>query len=179
MRVLLRVLAPLLALGLTAVGVLVVIEVVAAWVRPVSGQALVAPWPAWRAALERLTWQDNPVAAIAIAAAVVGLLLVLLGLLARRHDIRLTAPSPDVTVTTSPRVLARLVGRRVRAADDVAAARVTASARKISVRAEGWDDQHGELRRTVTSQVDSLLDELPLARRPKVGVATRERKGPR
>ncbi|WP_214367891.1 DUF6286 domain-containing protein [Pseudonocardia sp. H11422] len=186
MRVLLRVLAPLLGLGLVAVGVLVVVEVVAAWVRPVTGQGLVVPWVAWRTTLENTTWQDAPVPAVAIGVAVVGLLLLLLALFARRHDVLLSAPSPDITVATSPRVLARLVGRRVRAADDVASATVTASARKIAVRAEGWGAGQGgsstdtsELRRTVTGRVGEVIDELPLARRPRVSVRTRARKEPR
>ena len=179
MRVLLRVLAPLLGLALAAAGVLLVIEVVAAWVRTPAITGLLVPWPDWRAALEELAWADPPVPLIAIGVAVVGLLLVLVGLLARRHDIGLTASTPEVTVTTSPRVLARLVGRRVRATDGVAAATVTATARKISVGAQAWNDSGPELRNDVGSAVDTLLDELPLARRPRVAVTVQQRKGPR
>lgn len=179
MRVLLRVLAPLLGLALAAAGVVAVIEVVAAWVRTPATTGLLVPWPDWRTSLEGLTWADAPVPAIAIGVAVVGLLLVLLGLLARRHDIGLTSPTPEVAVTTSPRVLARLVGRRVRATDGVAAATVTATGRKISVGAQAWNDAGSELRSTVGSSVDTLLDELPLARRPRVAVTVQQRKGPR
>ena len=39
----------------------------------------------------------------AIGVGVLGLLLVLLGLLARRSDIVLQPPAPEITVTTSPR----------------------------------------------------------------------------
>ena len=106
MRVLLSVLAPLLGLALAAVGVLLVIEVVAAWVRTPATTGLLVPWPDWRASLEALTWANTPVPAIAIGVAVLGLLLLLVGLLARRHDIALSSPAPEVTVTTSPRVLA-------------------------------------------------------------------------
>ena len=63
MRVLLRLLAPLLGLGLAAVGLLLVIEVVAAWVRPAAGRGLLVPWPQWRAALESLSWARAPGAA--------------------------------------------------------------------------------------------------------------------
>lgn len=83
-----------------------------------------------------------------------------------------------MAVTTSPRVLARLVGRRVRAADGVAAASVTATARKVSVGAQSWNDSGSELRGTISSTVDTLLDELPLARRPRVAVTVQQRKGP-
>lgn len=179
MRVLLRILAPLLGLALAAAGVLFVIEVVAAWVRPGADTGLVVPWPDWRATLEQLHWADNPVPGIAIAVAVVGLVLVLIGLSARRSDIHLDAPSPEIAVTTAPRVLARLVGTRVRATDDVAGATVTASARKVNVSAQSWNDATPELRGTVTSRVDELLADLPLRRRPRVSVSLQERKGPR
>ena len=177
MRVLLRVLAPLLGLILAAAGVLLVIEVVAAWVRTPAATGLLVPWPDWRTSLEGLTWADVPL--IAIVLAVIGLLLVLLGFVARRHDIALTSPTPDVTVTTSPRVLARLVGRRVRASDGVAAASVTASRSKVSVGAQAWNDAGPALRSEVGATVDSALDELPLARRPRVSVSVQQRKGPR
>jgi len=179
MRVLLRILAPLLGLALAAAGVLFVIEVVAAWVRPDATAGLVVPWPDWRATLETLTWANTPVPAIAITVAVVGLLLVLLGLSARRSDVHLDGPSLEMAVTTAPRVLARLVGTRVRATDDVAGATVTASARKVAVRAQSWNDASRELRGTVTTRVNDLITELPLRRRPRVSVSLQERKGPR
>lgn len=180
MRVVLRLLAPLLGLGLAAAGVLLAAEVVVAWVRTPATTGVVAPWPAWRAALAETPWTATVVALIGIAAALLGLLVLLVGLLARRHDIALIGADPSMTVTTSPRVLARLVGRRVRAADDVAEAGVTASARKVSVTAQGWDGAADPgLRNSVDVRVKGLLDELPLARRPRVGVAVQERKGPR
>lgn len=179
MRVLLRVLAPLLGLALAAAGVLIVIEVVAAWLRPTATTGLVVPWPNWRTGLESLTWTARPVLFIAIAVAVLGLLLVLLGLLSRRSDIVLVAGSPEVTVTTSPRVLARLVGQRVRATEDVAGASVTASRRKVSVAAQGWAGSSTGLREVIRHDVDELLDDLPLQRRPRVTVSVQDRKGPR
>lgn len=179
MRVLLRVLAPLLGLALAAAGVLLVIEVVAAWVRPDASTGLLVPWPDWRATLENLTWANNPVPAIAIGVAAIGLLLVLLGLLARRSDVVLLAPTAEMTVTTSPRVLARIVGRKVRATDDVASASVTASRRKVAVSAQGWGEAGPALREAVTSGVGDLLDALPLHHRPRVTVSVQERKGPR
>lgn len=179
MRVLLRVLAPLLGLALAAAGVLAAIEIVAAWVRPAATTGLVVPWPDWRATIEDLTWADNPVPLIAIGVGIVGLLLVLVGLTAHRSDISLDGPVPEVTVTTSPRVIARLVGRRVRSTDDVAGAAVTASRRRISVTAHGWGDAGPELRSAVRERVTDLIDELPLHRRPRVAVSVQDRKGPR
>lgn len=177
MRAVLRVLAPLLGLVLATAGVLLAIEVVAAWVLPGSEEGLLVPWPQWGAALADLSWNANPVPAVAIGVGVVGLLMVIVGLAARRADMRLEAPSPDMTVTTSPRVLARLVGTRVRASDDVLSASVTASARRVAVSARAWNDAPEELRETIIGRVQELLDELPLRRRPRVAVSVQEREG--
>jgi hypothetical protein len=179
-RVLLRVLAPLLGLALAVVGVLVVLEVLAAWLRPrISATGLVVPWPDWYASLGATPWSATAVWIGALVSAVVGLLLILVGLLARRTDIAVDGPAPEVSVTTSPRVLARLVGRRVRSADDVAGASVTASRRRVRVAAEAWSDAGQELHDSVRARVEELLDELPLRHRPTVTVSTHDRKGVR
>jgi hypothetical protein len=177
MRVVLRVLAPLLGLALAVAGVLLVIEVVSAWVRPDTDGGLLVPWPDWGATLANVAWNESPVPDIAIGVGVAGLLLVFVGLAARRADIRLDAPTTDMTVTTSPRVLARLVGTRVRASDDVISASVTASARRVAVTARAWNDAPPELRETVVGRVEELLDELPLRRRPRVAVSVQDQDG--
>lgn len=107
MRVLLRVLAPLLSLAVAAIGVIVVVEAVAAWVDPASAGLLV-PWTSWRDALGTTLWTAGPVLWIAIGVGVVGLILLLVGISARRHDITLRSPSAGITVTTAPRVLAQI-----------------------------------------------------------------------
>jgi hypothetical protein len=178
-RAVLRVLAPLLGILLATVGVLVVIEVVAEWVLPDHEGGLLVPWPDWGALLAGLTWSDNLVRGTAIGVGVVGLLMVLIALTARRGDLRLVAPSDDMTVTTSPRVLARLVGTRVRASDDVLSASVTASARRVAVTARAWNDAPEELRATLVERVQDLLAELPLRRTPRVAVSVQEREGVR
>jgi hypothetical protein len=179
MRVLLRLLAPLLGLALAAAGLLLAIEVIAAWVRPTADRGLLVPWPQWRAALESLSWDARPVTVVAVAVAVLGLLLLLIGLLARRTDIVLDPPAPEITVTTSPRVLARMVGCRVRAAEDVAGAAVTASRRRVAVTAHGWTEPDAQLRASVEARVQELLDELPLRHRPRVTVRVADRGGQR
>jgi Family of unknown function (DUF6286) len=178
-RAVLRVLAPLLGLVLATVGVLAVIEVVAEWVLPEHEGGLLVPWPEWGAVLAGLTWSENLVRGIAIGVGVVGLLMVLVALTARRADLRLVAPSDDMTVTTSPRVLARLVGTRVRASDDVLSASVTASERRVAVTARAWNDAPEELRSTLVDRVQELLAELPLRRTPRVAVSVQEREGVR
>lgn len=183
MRAVLRVLTPLIGLVVAAAGVLLVIEVVAAWLLPFQPPDargwLVVPWPQWRAVLEQLSWRSDPVPAVAIGVGVVGLVLVLVALLARRSDVPLDGPEPGMTATTSPRVLAQLVGRRVRATDDVAAASVTASRRRVAVTVQAWGEAGQELRSAIAVRVDELLDELPLRHRPSVSVSVSRRKGPR
>jgi len=137
---------------------------------------LLVPWAAWRDLLLATQWTAGPVRWVAVGVGVVGLLLVLIGLLARRHDVALRSPSDGITVTTAPSVLARLVGRRVRASDQVAAATVTASAKKITVRAQARGTGGGTLdtstvRTDARERVDELLGELPLTRSPRVAVS--------
>jgi hypothetical protein len=179
MRMLLRLLAPLIGLSMAAAGVLIVIEVIAAWLRRNVAGGLVVPWHHWRTAIENVTWAEPPVPGIAIAVAFLGLLLTLVGLLARRSHITLDGPAPEITVVTAPRVLARLVGRRVRATDEILSASVTVSPRKVSVLAQAYGEAEPALRDTVRARVDELLDELPLHRRPRVTVHVQERQGSR
>ena len=92
---------------------------------------------------------------------------------------RANVPGRKFSVTTSARVLARLVGTRVRASDDVFSASVTASARRVTVSARAWNDAPEELRETLADRVRELLDELLLRRRPRVAVSVQEREGVR
>ncbi|MFC5139332.1 DUF6286 domain-containing protein [Actinomycetospora rhizophila] len=175
MRLLLRVLAPLLALLLAVAGLALVVETVTAWVAPASSP-LVVPWPAWRSAIEGLTWQSGSVRAVAIVVGVVGLFVLILGLVARRHDVFLADPVPEVTVTTSPRSLARAVGHEVRSHDDVVSASVVASSSKITVKAATLDPAE-EVRAAIRDRVTEMLVRLPLARRPRIAVSVTTTKG--
>jgi hypothetical protein len=174
-RFLLRLLSPLLGLAVAAVGVLLLIEVVTAWVAPASSP-LVVPWPSWQSTLTAATWSSGLVRTVAIVVAVVGLLVLLVGLVARRHDVRLTDPVPEVTVTTSPRSLARAVGHEVRSHSEVVSASVVASGSKVVVKAGTLDDPEA-VRQSVRERIDQLFTRLPLARRPRVAVSVAPTKG--
>ncbi|MEV6910977.1 DUF6286 domain-containing protein [Amycolatopsis sp. NPDC051071] len=169
MRLFVRLLSALIGLALAAAGVLLALEVGWGWWRPGRGP-LFLPWDAWRDRLAELTWGGSSVRLAAIVAGVVGLLLILAAASAGRRAIRLTDPANEVSVTTSPRSLARLVGVTVRAQDNVAGAKVTASAKKIRVRAISRMETEGQLRPRLLETVSGLLDEVPLVRRPKVSV---------
>ncbi|SFB45184.1 hypothetical protein SAMN05216266_11212 [Amycolatopsis marina] len=169
MRVLVRLLSTLLALAAVVIGAVVALEVAWQWWRPAEAP-LLAPWPRWRDALAELTWDSGAVRVLAAVVAGAGLLLVLIALAARRRGVLLHDPATDVSVSTSPRSLARLVGHRVRAQDKVERATVTASAKKVRVRAISTMETEGELRPRLLATVSELLGEIPLARTPKVSV---------
>jgi hypothetical protein len=179
MRALLRVLAPLLGIAVATAGVLLVIEVVSAWVLPEQNGGLLVPWSGWLATLASLSWNQSPVPAVVIGVGVAGLLLIIIGAAARRTGVRLQAPKVDTTVTMPPRVLARLVGNRVRESGDVLSASVTASARRVAVSALAWHDAPSDLREVLVGRVRELLDDLPLRRHPRVAVSVRKQEGVR
>lgn len=169
MRVLVRLLSTLLALAAVAIAAVVVLEVAWHWWRP-EDVPLLAPWPRWRETLAGLTWDSVPIRVLAAVTAGAGLLLVGVVLAARRRGVALHDPATEVSVSTSPRSLARLVGHRVRAQDNVERATVTASAKKVRVRAVSRMETEGELRPRLLESVAELLAELPLATTPKVSV---------
>jgi uncharacterized protein DUF6286 len=168
-RPLVRLLSTLLALAFAAAGALLALEVGWHWLRPASGPLLV-PWPRWQAGLASLGWDAYAVRVGAGVVAAAGLVLLLCALAAKSRAIRLTDPADEVSVSTSPRSLARLVGLAVRAQDNVAGATVTASARRVRVRAKSALETEGELRPRLLATVSALLDDVPLVRRPKVSV---------
>lgn len=169
MRVLLRVLSPLLALVMAAAGALLAIEVVAGWSTSTDA-GLLLDWPAWLAALEQRTWRSSGARWAAGGLAAVGLVLVVIALAGRRQDIELTGPAPDVTVTTTPGALARLVRQRVADVDGVQRTSVAASPRMVSVRAQARVAAAEALLPVVRDRVDGVLAALRPARPPKVTV---------
>lgn len=175
MRLLLRLLAPLLGLAIAGAGALVLLEVGWAMARP-DRTPLLLPWPDWLRRASELTWADGAVRTTAWALVATGLVLLLIALLAGRHDVALTDPVPEVTVTTSPRSLARIVGQRVRATDGVHSASVTASARSVRVRATSRLLDERRLRPVLIDEVTELVSTLPLARTPHVHVVVHSAK---
>ncbi|MGW5054511.1 DUF6286 domain-containing protein [Actinokineospora sp. NPDC004072] len=169
MRIVVRIVAVLLGLALAAVGAVLALEVAWRWLRP-DGDPLLVPWPDWQARLGELTWQSQAVRAAAWITAAAGLLLLLAALVARRRDVVLRDPAPEVTVRTSPRSLARIVGTRVRAEDEVRGASVSATRRKVRVRAASGLAPEARLRPRLTEVVGGVLADLPLARTPRVSV---------
>ncbi|MFC7613914.1 DUF6286 domain-containing protein [Actinokineospora soli] len=128
------------------------------------------PWPDWRDRLAEVSWESTPVQVTAWFTAVAGLALLVAAVLSRRREVPLRDPAPGVTVRTSPRSLARIVGTRVRAQDDVTGASVSATGRKVRVRASSRLAGEEQLRPRLTGVVADLLADLPLVRTPRVSV---------
>jgi hypothetical protein len=169
MRILFRLLAPLLGVAVAALGFFLALEVIEAWAWPTAAP-LVLPWPAWQATLQSWTWAAAPVRLLAGGLVVIGVLLLLVALRSGRREVRLVDPAPAITVTTSPQSLARLVGNRVRRLDHVASASVTATPRKVAVRAASREPA-STATPDITAAVRALLSGLPLTRIPRVSVA--------
>jgi hypothetical protein len=178
-RILLRALVALLGLAVAAAGFLLAVEVGWAWWRPGHGSLLV-PWQRWLASARELDWTSGQVRLIAAVVAASGLVLLLFAAGARRPKrVPLDEQSADVTVVTTPRSLARLVGRAVRAEDGVATATVTASARRVRVKAGSRLNSKQELVPRLTDTANDTVAELPLPRTPKVTVAVTSERGDR
>ena len=179
MRLLLRVISPLLALAIAIAGIVLVTEVIAAWWvgdRP-GYRGLWLPWRAWHGLAMHYSWSAVASIAVCVAVAVAGAVLLLIAGTAGRGEVRLHDPSAQISVTASPQVVARLVGQRVRAIDEIVSAAVRASARSVRVRAVGRGDQPRTLRPLVRQRAGELLTELPLARRPRLSVSVRAERG--
>lgn len=158
MRVLLRVLSPLLGLALAAAGALAVFAVARDW----SGRG----WPArpdW-------SWVDRPVLVVGACLVAGGLVLLVVASRAGVSQVPLDDPADGVRVVTTPASLARVVGHRVRAEDGVADASVTASRRRVRVRATSRVHDEATLRPRLLEVAREAVADLPMPARPKVSV---------
>lgn len=178
MRSLVRLLSVLLGLLIAMAGGLLAAETAWQWFRP-QDAPLLSPWPAWRERLDVLTWASTEVRLVAAGVALVGLLILLAALLARPRTIRMANPATEVTVFTTPRSLARAVGHHVRQQENVDSASVSATARKVRVRASSRFVPAAVLRPRLVEAVTDLLDDLPLGKRPRISVAVRSTRGRR
>lgn len=169
MRGLVRLVAALAGLIVAAVGALLVVEVISAWLAPGSGA--LQPWLRTRSTLAGMSWNQPPMLITAGVVALVGLLLLLLSAAAGRKEIRLEDPAPQVTVTTDPRSVARLVGHRVREEDAVSAASVTATRKQVRVKAVGRFTSLGDLRPRLSEAAQNTVQQLPLQGAPHVSVS--------
>jgi hypothetical protein len=158
MRVLLRVLSPVLGLALAAAGAVLLVLVARHW----AGQDLPVrvDW----------SWVDRPVLVVGACLAVGGLVLLVVAARAGARQVALDDPADGVRVATTPASLARVVGHRVRAEDGVVDASVTASRRKVRVRATSRLHDEASLRPRLLEVAQAAVEDLPMPVRPKVSV---------
>ncbi|MEU4742159.1 DUF6286 domain-containing protein [Actinosynnema sp. NPDC023658] len=157
MRLLLRLLSPLLGLAVAAGGALLVVVVVRQW----SGAGW--PRPGW-------SWVDRPVLVTGACVAAGGLFLLVLAARAGVSHLPLDDPATGVRVVTTPTALARVVGHRVRAEDGVVDASVTASRRQVRVRVTSRSHEEATLLPRLLEVAREAVADLPMPVHPTVSV---------
>lgn len=166
MRVVNRVLAAVLALGLLVGGLLVAVEIVVAGF---DRRPWVLPHDQWYVSARQRAWESAPPRWIFIGLAAAGLLL-LLSQLVRRRPTALPLGPGAVPTEISRRSLERALVRETSGIDGVAAARAKVSEDRAEVVATSKRRQTGDLQPRIVQVLDGRLRALGLARPPAVRV---------
>jgi len=165
-----RFLAVLVALALLILSVLVVVEIV--WVLALGGsQQVLLPYPAVADYLAGLTWNSRPARIILIVLVIVGALLLLAELRRSKPGLLTLASSEEpVTVGVERRTLQKAAASAATEVDGINSAKARVARRRVSVSAvSGVRDTSG-LQEALTHRMQSWLDELSLARPPRLSV---------
>jgi hypothetical protein len=178
MRILNRLLALLLAIGIVFAAAVGAIEVVA---QRSHHRPVLLDWPAIYRWAAHTTWGAAPVVLLSIGLAVAGLLLLAAQLKPRRParlPIAAADPATDTAITRGG--LAHALRRAVTGLDGVSGARVTVRRHRarISVTSRGGGETDRTVLRTnVAETARRQLDALHLSRPPRLSVrlTTRER----
>ena len=164
-RVLNRLLAGVVALGLVAAGLLTAVEVVAGGVR---GRPLAVPWDDWYNGARRHAWSSREARTVLLALLALGLALVVLQLLRRGPQSvprSATGAASTTNVEVNTRSLERALARRVTAVDGVERAAVAVSRPRasVTVRTARRDPRglEASVRQAVEERVRSLGLEWP------------------
>ena len=172
-----RILSVLLALVLLLGGLLAAVEIVLALL---GRDHWLVPHEDWADRIGEQTWDATTVRTVAGAVAVVGLVLLLVGL-SRGRPAALTLPARadgpgGVTVTASRRGIERSLEQAVRESDGITGAKATVSRRTATVYATSSTRVPGDLRPGVEKALAGRLAELGLTDtlRTKVRVTSRE-----
>jgi hypothetical protein len=176
MRVVNRLLALLLAVGVILAAAITVIEVVA---RRAHHRPVVLDWPGAHDWATRTTWGAAPVLLISIGLTATGLLLLAAQLKPRRPDrLPITSADPATDAAITRGGLAHSLRRAVSEVDGVGRARVTVRRRRTRLRVTTHGDtDRSTLRTTLTGAAQRQLAALHLNHPPalSVRVTTRER----
>jgi len=166
-----RVPAVLVALLLLSAGVLTVWEIVLA---RANRPPFLLPREQLVVEITGLTWDDPAVLTGAVAAALLGVLLLALALWpGRARAFVLDSGDPDLLITVGRRSLRRLLARDARRQVGVARARVTVRRRRVVVRARGQSTQPSETRTQIQQALERRLADLQPLRAPHPAVRVR------
>lgn len=165
-----RILSAVLAVLLLAVGVLVVVEVV----RAVVDAGPVTPWTDVSRWLAENTWAGGAARSVLVVIALLGLLLLVVGLWPNRMGgVRFRSSVPGLTATATRRSLARYLAAAAEDQDGVASASAVVKRRAIAVDARTRLHAPEGVRQAVTEAVQARVADLDLeaAPRPTVRVS--------
>lgn len=175
MRFVNRLLAALVALALAAVGVLVVIEVIA---ERLGNDPAIVEWPDIYRWAQRTSLAQGSVRVACIITAVAGLALLLIEF-KRRRPTRLAVDSDGADAAYTRRGVARAIGDVVDEVDGVQRAAVTVRRRRIRIRARssGVEPYTAQsLEEPVTEAARSRLADLELKSEPRLQVQVTNRR---
>jgi hypothetical protein len=172
-RVLNRLLAGVVALGLLAAGLLTVVEVVAGASR---GRPLVVPWDDWYDNARRHAWSSREARTLLLVLLAVGLVFLVLQLV-RQGPQSVPRSAPDgasrATVEFNTASLERALTRRVTGIDGAERASVSVSHRRVSIGVRTARRDPGGLEASVRQAVTARLRSLGLAEPTEVVVRVR------
>jgi hypothetical protein len=158
-----RVFSVVLAVALIGVGVVALVEIVAAWLD--AGWTVLPDDTATE--LRSLHWDDRSVVVTLIIVGVVGLLALALGLWRRPPLTLAVEGEPDVRVER--RALERSAQRHLTAIDGISRARVRATSSRLMARVETTRRTgHDELRAAADATLHSITDQQHIAAQPDV-----------
>ncbi|MGI8760219.1 MAG: DUF6286 domain-containing protein [Jatrophihabitantaceae bacterium] len=171
MRLLNRPLAFVLALALTATGVIVIIEVIAF---AVHARPVVVPWTTWYRWAERTHWKAGVVRFWSVVLIVVGAVVLLIELKPRRvRRLGVRSDNADTDAAMTRGGLAGALRASVTDVDGISRATVSVKRHRVRVAAKAAArDAAGAAALTdpVTAAVDARLQELQLVHPPRVRV---------
>lgn len=170
MRVLNRLLATVLALGLLVGGLVVALEVV---LTGITRHPVLLRYRGGLADLRRHAWNDSVVRVVAVVVIVVTVLLLLAELLpSRPPQVEGSGPA-GYRVTFARRPLERALGRLARRQSGIDKATVKVRRRKVIVKARTITSDVSAARAALDSAMSDGVGRLPLQRTPKVKVSLR------
>ena len=173
MRIVNRLLAGVVALGLLAAGLLTAVEVVTGAAR---GRPFVVPWDDWYDDARRHAWSTREARTVLLVLLGAGLAFLALQLVRRGpQSVPRSAPegASTATVEVNTRSLERALTRRLTSMDGVERASVSVSHRKVSVGVRTARRDPAGLGASVRQVVEDRLRSLGLARPTEVAVRVR------